>query len=105
MGQPKLKIYCNIPGPEGPCAKLICEAPPMTVPRIGEEPDKNSQAIITAINDHLMKRHGIQLFGIWKQFLGYLSLGMIRSEDPATNDFLAIFAKHMCDISFYPNLR
>jgi hypothetical protein len=95
MAQPKMKYICQIPE----CGKEICQAPPMTIPGINADPDKNAKQVVEAISNHLMRKHQIGFWGDWQQFLGYMNLGTVRSDDPAVSQFMAQFAARLCAVS------
>lgn len=100
MSEPKYKYICRIPGPDRkPCGKLVCEAPAMILPQINAEPDKHAKQVVEAISNHLMRKHSIGFWGDWQQFLGYMCLGTIESEDAAVTQFLAQFAARLCQVS------
>ena len=101
----KYELRCRIPNPastDGICNALICKAPPFVVPEPGALAGKNDHAVVNAIGDHLLKAHKVVIGGDWQQFLGYLSLGFVQSQDPGHSLFLARYAKHLCDISCVP---
>ena len=95
----RYRVLCRLPGPNGkPCGKEICTAPQMTVPEMGEIPDKNAQALVQAIMGHMQKKHEMHLAGMmgaWQQFLGFNSLGYIMSEDPKVMEFMAVFGSQL----------
>jgi len=96
----KLPVYCNYLVEGQPCGKLIAECPPMKVPQVGDAPDKNSQKLVQAVVTHLATKHGVNLLDTWQQFLGFLALAHIRSEDPGYlqfwNEYAAFLAHIVC---------
>lgn len=100
MSERKYEYVCQIPLPDGTiCGKMVCAAPAMVIPKPNGEPDRNARGVVEAISNHLMKKHSIGFFGDWQQFLGYMCLGTVHSEDTAVLAFQAQFAARLCQVS------
>ena len=106
-GKPRYVTYCNIPdeNTKDPCGAQIVVTSGIEVPEIGLPPASNTKKYVEAIVGHMMKKHaGACQFALnsMEQFLAFVSLGFVRSEDPACAMFQHQFAQHLAQMSALP---
>ena len=98
--------YCNIPMGDGAvCGELIVKTPGIQAPVVGGEPTKLAKKYVQAITDHMGKKHP-QLFAYglntMEQYIGFFSLGMVRTDDPGAHEFIHVYAQHLCRMATLP---
>lgn len=102
----KYNTRCNISNAESQvCGANIATTSGIAVPEVGAPRQNVTAKYVQAIIGHLQKHHperAVFALNTMEQYLAFITLGLIQTDDPGVMQFMAQFSEFLCTLSALP---